>query len=145
MPKHLWALKMEDALACALDLYGRREGRRKERAWALQKGAWCCWLKYPKTLGKALLNRHKVWILLKIKLQLNTSSTCIRNLYSFSYLTPFRRFFRCQLLEPLHPQNHTPFCIQGMHHIGSTSPLMVGYAQLDQIKWRPIKTIKKIN
>ena len=75
----------------------------------------------------------------------NASPTYIRFSNNLSYSTSFRNPFRCQLLEPLNPHKYIPKYTQGMPHLGSISPLIMGHAQLDQIKWHPIITIKEIH
>ena len=124
---------------------GRRERERKRGHGSLLCGMWSAGLDVLGTLWEVPLNRNKIWILFKTKQALKTSPTCIIFFCSFSYLTSFRKPIRRQLLEPLHPQNHTPLCTHGMPHKGSTRPLIDGHVQLDQIKWHPIKTIKNIN
>ena len=53
---------------------------------------------------------------------------------NLSYLTYIRNPIRPQLLEPLHPLFHTLFYTQGMPHMKSKDPLIIGHTQLDQIK-----------
>ena len=145
MPKLLWVWKMKDAQGLSIGSSRKKRGEKRERSVGCYMEAWGCWFNCLETLEKVPLNRHKVWIPFKIKQPFNTSPICTRNPYSFSYLTPFRRSFRRQLLEPLHPQINLPYGTHGTPHAGPTRPLMGGHAQLDQIKWHPIKTIKDIN
>ena len=111
-----------------------KEKGEEERAWAISKGERGLLVGCSRDFRRGLIK--KAWGLNPIQSQ-NTSLTCIEFSNNLSYSTYIRNPIRHQLLEPLYPTKHTLFYTQGVPHMKSKGPIIIGHAQLDPIKVAP--------